>query len=505
MTRSALILAGHGSHLSPNTASIVWETVDVLRRIGAADEVTAAFWKEMPSFATVFDGLLAQDITVVPLFTAQGYFTQTVIPAEMQIPESQLGLDPRTAHDRKKGLATRTNLKRINLADYRPDATHPSRPKSPGDTDTSIKRISMSAPNEPAARAPHESPTIRLARTLGEHRRISEIVRRRVDDAIRVSGAPRDQIGVAVIGHSTRRNPDSRKATEAQTMLLRASTPVREVAAVYLDDSPSIPDVYAIISAPVIIAVPYFLAAGSHTTFDVPAELGLETGATQGEVNGRLVIYTPPLGSIEEMVDMALDLAHEAGAPLNEPRIGTEWDCFPRAGHDQSERLWAGAPAQFGQLYITRGAVRHIDDVHNNRVQVFDRPSALRAHLRGDPFRPLATAADLPGGWHISIDSAEQLHAVIETAYPGVLGTSSAARRRGVGPDAWSALIGRQTGRYKALEDSSLAERAEIVRRVCHHCVLTPAWIGAKDGALLCREPCNVWLSAAISGEDLPT
>ena len=27
--------------------------------------------------------LTADDITIVPLFTAQGYFTQTVIPAEM--------------------------------------------------------------------------------------------------------------------------------------------------------------------------------------------------------------------------------------------------------------------------------------------------------------------------------------------------------------------------------------------------------------------------------------
>jgi sirohydrochlorin cobaltochelatase len=80
---TALILAGHGSHISAETAGIVWRQVDRLRALGVADEVTAEFWKEMPSFYTVLNSISATDITVVPLFTAQGYFTQTVIPAEM--------------------------------------------------------------------------------------------------------------------------------------------------------------------------------------------------------------------------------------------------------------------------------------------------------------------------------------------------------------------------------------------------------------------------------------
>src|SRR5688572_6791802 len=81
--KTALVLAGHGSHISPNTAGLVWQQVDQLRALDVADEVTAAFWKEMPSYHTVFNSLEATDITVVPLFTAQGYFTQTVIPTEM--------------------------------------------------------------------------------------------------------------------------------------------------------------------------------------------------------------------------------------------------------------------------------------------------------------------------------------------------------------------------------------------------------------------------------------
>src|SRR5688572_3717410 len=83
MGKTALILAGHGSHISPETAGLVWRCVDAMRLWGAANEITAALWKETPSFHEVFNTLTADEITIVPLFTAQGYFTQTVIPAEM--------------------------------------------------------------------------------------------------------------------------------------------------------------------------------------------------------------------------------------------------------------------------------------------------------------------------------------------------------------------------------------------------------------------------------------
>ena len=50
MSEIALVLAGHGSHISPHTAGIVWRYVDLLRLWGVADEITACFWKEPPAF-----------------------------------------------------------------------------------------------------------------------------------------------------------------------------------------------------------------------------------------------------------------------------------------------------------------------------------------------------------------------------------------------------------------------------------------------------------------------
>ena len=83
MSGVALVLAGHGSHISAETAGVVWGYVDRLRRMGVADEITACFWKEQPALSRVLDSVAADEVVIVPVFTAQGYFTRDVLPAEM--------------------------------------------------------------------------------------------------------------------------------------------------------------------------------------------------------------------------------------------------------------------------------------------------------------------------------------------------------------------------------------------------------------------------------------
>src|SRR5690606_39023954 len=50
-------------------------------------EITACFWKEMHDFRGVLDTVQAENVVIVPVFTAQGFFTQQVIPAEMRLRE----------------------------------------------------------------------------------------------------------------------------------------------------------------------------------------------------------------------------------------------------------------------------------------------------------------------------------------------------------------------------------------------------------------------------------
>ena len=80
---AALLLAGHGSHLHPCSSAAVRAHARRLAASAAWGEVRVAFWKEEPSLARALDGCVARDVTVVPVFMAEGYFTNEVIPAEL--------------------------------------------------------------------------------------------------------------------------------------------------------------------------------------------------------------------------------------------------------------------------------------------------------------------------------------------------------------------------------------------------------------------------------------
>ncbi len=426
--KTALVLAGHGSHISPETAGLVWQHVDALRKMNIADEVTAAFWKEMPSFHTVFSSLEATDITVIPLFTAQGYFTQTVIPAEMELTGSLTQCDGRT---------------------------------------------------------------IRYTRTLSEHPYLSQVVRQRVADAMRDQAFTSDQTAIVLVGHSTRRNPESRKATEAQAESIRQSGLAREVIAVYLDDTPAIADAYTLTSAPNLIVVPYFLANGSHTTIDVPHELGLADAQRKAVINNRHVYYTQPVGVEEDLRGAILELARNSGAPLKAEQIGLEWDSFPSANFDGLQTLLEKTVGIIGQLRVTTDHVRHVDD--DQPTDCITTPDALRQRVRENPFRPLATSTDLPRGWYVpTYGDPHRILAIIETVYPAVVGSTV------LDTGSLPQLIQRQTGRYQELSALDSSQRAQVVQQLCGNCIRHPCWSDGEYHHLNCPEPCDFWLSTAL-------
>ncbi len=433
---TALVLAGHGSHITPETAGLVWRLVDALRSMGVADEVTAAFWKEQPSFSTALSSLTSTDITVVPLFTAQGYFTQTVIPAEMKL----------------DGPITR-----------------------------------------------RDGRIIRYARTLNEHPYLAEVVRCRVEDALRQLGSAPEQTAVVIIGHSTRRNPESRRATEAQAAQIRSLGLVAQVEAVYLDDSPEIAESYALTDAPNLIAVPYFLAAGSHTTIDVPRELGLAPLDGVQKINGRSVLYMSPVGMDDALQNVILELAREAGAPLKEISPGSPWDCFPSAGFAVLADVLAKTEVlRFGDLNVTASEVCVRGD--RPAAEIMTSPADLRTHIRENLFRSLTTGKDLPGGWHVPLQNLHMLYAVIETIYPGAPADWAANQHSTFQPNTFQITIERQTGNYRTLADMTPVKQAEIVASICANCVRQPTWFHGTSPAdtIPCAEPCNHWLSAAL-------
>lgn len=433
---TALILAGHGSHISPLTAGLVWEQVDVLRSRGAADEVSAAFWKEMPSYATVLRGIAADDVTIVPLFTASGYFTRTVIPAEM-------GLN---------GAVTA-----------------------------------------------HKGRTLRYARALGEHPYVAEVVGIRVKEALVATGFPPEQTGVAVIGHGTSRSSESRTSTFAQAEELGKVGVVREAVGVFLDDTPSIPDAYTLLTTPFIIAVPNFLALGSHTTLDVPDALGLPRGEVRGIIAGREVYYTDPVGLEASLTDAILDLARDAGMPSPDDVAS---DGFPKVGREAFiKQVEANGEIHLGGLTIKTGVV---ESAGKCTIQ-WNHLAELRDYVRTRPtFRPLATGVDLPGGWCYPFKTPAEVFQVIETVYPGLVADLMALKAGVFEARSLGQVVARQTGQYQRLGALSAEVVDETVKRVCSGCIRNASWHSGVtvEGSLPCIEPCNYWMSAAMEQVD---
>ena len=456
MSEIALILAGHGSHISPNTAGIVWRCVDRLRRWGAAAEITACFWKEAPSFCYALDAIRARQVAVVPVFTAQGYFTQTVIPTEM-------GLDSPVTHKSGK--------------------------------------------------------IIYLTPGIGEHPLLGEIVRQRVQDTLISQRLPLNETAVAVIGHGTRRNRQSREAARRQARLIGRQIAVREVVDAYLDDEPDIPSIYQSTRAKNIIALPYFLANGSHVTRDVPRALGLTQNSFPESVEGRNVFYTEPVGSVETLCAVILELARDTGLPF-EIGEGGLWSGFPKVGRDSLlAALEHDKILRLGQVMVTRNKAWHADDGGG----ALSSPATLRAFAREDPFRPLPTSSDLPGGWHVELEHPAQAHAVIETIYPGLVADWAAQKQGTFAAESLADTAARQSGMFKDIHKlpSDVIEKA--VEKVCGRCIRQPIWWDAdseplhphpkslpqNEGGTLtaqkkpmaeeisCKSACNIWLSTA--------
>jgi sirohydrochlorin cobaltochelatase len=82
---SALILVGHGSTVNADSSAPTFQHADEIRRRGVFGEVHCCFWKEEPSFREIFFLVEKEDVYVVPNFISHGYFTETIIPREMEL------------------------------------------------------------------------------------------------------------------------------------------------------------------------------------------------------------------------------------------------------------------------------------------------------------------------------------------------------------------------------------------------------------------------------------
>jgi sirohydrochlorin cobaltochelatase len=82
---SALVIVGHGSTVNPDSSTPTHAHADDIRRRGCFGEVHCCFWKEEPGMREVLRMIERDDIYIVPNFISEGYFTQKVIPRELEL------------------------------------------------------------------------------------------------------------------------------------------------------------------------------------------------------------------------------------------------------------------------------------------------------------------------------------------------------------------------------------------------------------------------------------
>jgi sirohydrochlorin cobaltochelatase len=84
-SESTLVIVGHGSTINPDSSVPTFAHADTIRQRGIFAEVLCAFWKEEPSLREIVRMVETEDVYVVPHFISEGYFTQKVIPRELEL------------------------------------------------------------------------------------------------------------------------------------------------------------------------------------------------------------------------------------------------------------------------------------------------------------------------------------------------------------------------------------------------------------------------------------
>lgn len=251
MTTNAptLILAAHGSDHDPRCAAPVYRHAETIRQIGVFRDVLTTFWKEPPHFAELYDLTDAREMILVPVMTASGYYTNTVLPRELRLDDPPRG--------------------RI---------VHIARPigELPGMTDIIIKQA-VSIATESGIE-PSEAHLL----LIGHGTRRDPV--RSGETTNRHAGVINDRaLFQSVSAGFLDQDPEVPKAFNA------------------INGSKREP----------IIIVPFLIADGGHGEDDIPESLGWEPGVQLGTAHDRPVLFAEAAGEHPGAVNLILQSAEE--------------------------------------------------------------------------------------------------------------------------------------------------------------------------------------------------
>lgn len=263
------MVLGHGTELNDNSAGTVLNHVAELRRRDVFADVQEAFWKQEPQVQKVLAGISTPRVFIAPIFISEGYFAREIIPKAL-------------------GFAF-------------PDLLRVRRGGS----------------------------ECFYCKPIGSHDSMTDVILARADAVMKQFPFPRlpkrSETTLFIAGHGTERNENSRKPIDRQVQLIKEQKAFADVHALFLEESPRIPECYSLAATRNIVIVPFFISDGLHVIEDVPVLLGepkkiVETRLAAGqptwrnptERNGKLIWYSPAVGSAPQIAEVILKRVGEA-------------------------------------------------------------------------------------------------------------------------------------------------------------------------------------------------
>jgi len=202
-----------------------------------------------------------EEVYVVPNFISEGYFTETVIPRELEL----------------SGLTTERGSGQ--LWKYCQPVGN-----NPGVTDLLLQRAREIAPQ-----------------------------------------VPEDEATLLIVGHGTALNDNSAVAAKREVEKIGAMRRYAAVHNAYMEEPPLVADWLKLTSTRNVIVVPFFIADGLHSYEDIPVLLGIETQAIAGpnerrrsgdvfrhnpyEIAGRRLFYAGAIGTEPRFADLLVEQA----------------------------------------------------------------------------------------------------------------------------------------------------------------------------------------------------
>ena len=211
---TALLIVAHGSTVNPDSSAPTLAHAAEIRRRKIFAEVECAFWKEEPSLRDalfLFDPESIREVCVVPNFISEGYFTQTVIPRELEL----------------NGVTT-------------------ERPSGQ---------------------------TWKYCRPVGNHSAMTELLLKRAREI--APGVDPAETSLLIVAHGTDLNENSAVAAKREAEKIRALGKYSSVLNVYMEEPPLVSDWRKLTKTRNVIVVPFFISDGLHSYEDIPRLLGI--------------------------------------------------------------------------------------------------------------------------------------------------------------------------------------------------------------------------------------